>query len=250
MMWSAFSLSDLPADRGKVAAATDPMGETVYIAQHRVAGVGNHTYLIIIPSDPASFSGTNRLVNGMVTVSGQPTEPMGGDLNSTINTDLSSDRNNMTEVAPPAGTSPADFDQAVYDAANAYHQDTYYYASVPEGDNVFNSNGFTTYVLNEAGVDGQKIVAGLPGWQPGSDHPPGDDSPAGVHGIRVVARALPAGYGYHPLTGAVSWGPPGIGDVAVRFEGGETVLLALVGDVLSMLNGDGGNSQMAHVMYP
>lgn len=37
---------------------------------------------------------------------------------------------------------------------------------------MYNSNGFVVAVLNTSGVNGQPIVDSMPGWQPGSGHPP------------------------------------------------------------------------------
>lgn len=151
---------------------SDPSGETVYISQHPVLGIGNHTYLTIVPSDPRNFTGTANLEGRMLTISGQP---VGGYLNKTINSDIDSNPTYTRVVEPPPGMTAAQFDQAVYDAAMSYPQDTYSYFFVPEfgGADVYNSNGFIVEMLNEAGVDGQAIVESQPGWQPGSGHPPG-----------------------------------------------------------------------------
>jgi len=130
--------------------------------------LGNHTYLTIAPSDPASFTGSANLTKeGALTISGQPVD---GYLNSTINTDTP-DYNGKV-VAPPSGMTDAEFDNEVYNAAGSYPDHTNRYFPVPEVGGGYNSNGFAAEVLNEAGVDGKKIVDSQPGWQPGSGHLP------------------------------------------------------------------------------
>jgi RHS repeat-associated protein len=168
---------------------SDPSGETVYIAQKPVISFGNfatgvialnHTYLVVSPSNLASFPGAARVTgSGELTISGQPSGALGsGYLNGTINSDIYSPRNDMTLVPPPAGISDAAFDYSVYDAATSYPDDTYKYVAIPELSPLggYNSNGYLARVLNGAGVNGQQIVNSLPGWQPGSGYPPGGGS--------------------------------------------------------------------------
>jgi hypothetical protein len=77
-------------------------------------------------------------------------------------------------VVPPPDVSDADFEDAIYNSAASYSQDTYAYGMIPELSGDYNSNGFIVYVLLEAGLtNAQDVVNSLPGWQPGSGQPPG-----------------------------------------------------------------------------
>jgi RHS repeat-associated protein len=154
---------------------SDPDGETVYLSQHSVALFGNHTWLTIVPSDLGSFAGSGSLYNGALTISGQP---IGGYVNMTINSNIKSVANYVTIVQPPDDMTAEQFDNAVYNAAISYPQNTYAYFFLPElgAAAVYNSNGFTVYVLLQAGLhNAQAVVDNLPGWQTGSGQSPGYD---------------------------------------------------------------------------
>jgi len=226
---------------------SDPDGETVYLSQHSVALIGNHAYLTIIPSDPANFAGSGFLQGGALTISG---EPVGGYLNMQLN----SDTPGFTSVIqPPPGVTDVEFDNAVWNSATSYPNDTYAYFFLPELGAwlvpVYNSNGFVVYVLIGASVpNAQELLEGLPGWQPGSGYPP----PAPPVSFTTRGQPLLSDRGLSarqlgnqsgltgvPLTGSAAEGPDAIYGGTFSLGGG--IGIGSYAGSFGVFGGGGGN---------
>jgi RHS repeat-associated protein len=169
---------------GNPVNATDPMGQIVYLGSRQIQPnifgpvytTEYHTVIVLVPNSPQDFTnrtGWTDISDGHIvaTLSGQPSEGQSpatffGESTLIYTPNWKSDQIQnliLQRISTPDGMTDTQFISSLINAAAAYHNDAQYNL-LPIEEGGYNSNSFTSGIINAAGGTPPSINFGAPGY--------------------------------------------------------------------------------------